>query len=183
MRPASRLALVGCRGASHTPVGRSAHPASIWRDWLTHADSLTARIKSRSTVFEVRVVFEGAVQLMSHERLLLKSPGPWRAREVVLFADGRPVVWARTVLPVRCLRGPWRFMGHLGTQPLGARLFSDPLMTRSEFVFLQSYRLPMRAKVLHGLHDGVGRARCARLERKAAPALLTEVLLPGIASL
>jgi len=182
MRPASKLALLGCKGASYKPSYKGVGHSNFWRDWLTHTFSLTARIKSRCSHFEVRVLFEGQDDLCHVERLLLRDQGPWRAREVLLLADGRPVVWARTVVPSRSLRGPWFFLRGLGSRPLGARLFADPLIERSQFVFLPRYRLPQKVLVrtAPALRSDPYPARVARLRRKLAPAMLTEVLLPGL---
>lgn len=182
MHPASRLALSGCKGASQRPRVLFAEQGRFWRDWLTHTDSLTARIKSRCQHFEVRVLYEGRDSLSPPEKHLLRTRGPWRAREVVLLADGEPVVWARTVVAERAIRGPWFFLKGLGARPLGARLFSDPLIERSQFVYIQRYRLPQYASLEKRmtLPSGSHLARCARLKRYSAPALLTEVLLPSL---
>jgi len=182
MRPASKLALLGCKGARYKPSYKGVADSSFWRDWLTHTFSLTARIKSRCKHFEVKVLFEGQDDLCHVERLLLRDHGPWRAREVLLIADGQPVVWARTVVPSKSLRGAWFFLKGLGSRPLGARLFADPLIERSPFVFLPHYRLPQKilARTIPSLLGGPYPARVARLRRKLSPALLTEVLLPGL---
>ena len=185
MHPASRLAIVGCKGASHQPPTTLGARRGFWHDWLTHTYSLTSRIKSRSKHFEVRVLYEGMDDLTPAERLLLGAAGPWRAREVVLLADGHPVVWARTIVAAKALRGPWFFLRGLGSKPLGARLFSDPLIARSQFVFMQRYSLSKKglARATKLVDWGPHPARIARLERRSVPALLTEVLLPALTHL
>jgi len=152
---------------------------------LTHTDSLTAKIKSRCRQFEVKVLFEGRTMLTPLESRLLGVRGPWRAREVLLLADGHPVVWARTAVAIQALQGPWYFLRGLGSKPLGARLFSDPRIVRSQFVFVGHYRLSQRAKVSSNLDfmPGPYPARIARLTRQTEPALLTEVLLPHLINL
>jgi chorismate--pyruvate lyase len=185
MHPGSRLALSGCRGASYRPQGIIGEDRNFWFDWLTHTQSLTSRIKSRCKHFQVQVLFEGEDVLVPIESRLLGVRGSSRAREVLLIADGHPVVWARTVVPSRALRGPWFFLRGLGSKPLGARLFSDPLIERSQFVFLQGYHLQRKALVRteHTVGAGPHPARCALLQRQSAPALLTEVLLPSLRDL
>ena len=185
MLPGCRLALSGCRGASYRPQGIIGEDRNFWFDWLTHTQSLTSRIKSRCKHFQVQVLFEGEDVLVPIESRLLGVRGSSRAREVLLIADGHPVVWARTVVPSRALRGPWFFLRGLGSRPWGARLFSDPMIERSRFVFLQRYRLTHKELLRTSLAVSVGPnpARCALIKRKSKPALLTEVLLPALRDL
>lgn len=51
-------------------------------------------------------------------------------REVLLCCDERPLVYARTIIPVSSLRGSLRGLALLGNRPLGAVLFADKLMQR-----------------------------------------------------
>ena len=168
---------------THHVVGTPGVDPAV-RDWLTHAHSLTARISAACQRFEVRVVRSGHDRLLPHEaRLLGTRRVLCHIREVLLLADGTPVVWARTVLAPEALRGPWYFLGRLGTRPLGARLFTDPAIARSRFVFLTGYRPATRMRIPADLPWQVLPARLARLARHRHHALLTEALLPGLARL
>jgi len=51
-------------------------------------------------------------------------------REVHLCCNNKPLVYARTIIPVSSLRGPLRGLALLGSKPLGVVLFSDKLMHR-----------------------------------------------------
>lgn len=51
-------------------------------------------------------------------------------REVKLFADGQPLVFAHTVIPLSSVHGRYRHLLKLGTRPLGAALFSDSSIVR-----------------------------------------------------
>ena len=164
------------------PLGRRGSDAAL-RDWLTHADSLTARIRARSTRFSLRVVYQGHDRLLPVERRCLPGARFCHAREVLLLADGVPVVWARTVLPEASLRGAWRFLGRLGTRPLGERLFSDPRIRRSRFGFVPVLRIGPQSRAALAAGADALAARCALLVRKGQAALLTEALLPAIRSL
>jgi len=53
-------------------------------------------------------------------------------REVYLLCDAQPWVFARTVIPTRTLTGPRRRLTRLRGKPLGAVLFADPAMKRSQ---------------------------------------------------
>lgn len=54
-------------------------------------------------------------------------------REVALMSGDRPLILARSVLPVRTLQGPGRRLARLGTRPLGEILFSCRSFQRSRF--------------------------------------------------
>lgn len=168
----------GGRSATRRPLGSSGLDPLI-RDWLTHAASLTARIRTHSRHFAVRVVHQGPARLHPAERRQLGGAAVAHVREVLLLADGIPVVWARTVLPARALRGPWHFLGGLGTRPLGERLFTDPGIARTRFAFLPTGDL--RACAAPSARPLA--ARRALLLRGGRAALLTEALLPAIRQL
>jgi chorismate--pyruvate lyase len=166
------------RVTTRCPLGSSAHRAAL-HDWLTHAASLTARIRARSRHFEVCVLYQGPAALHPVEHRLLGGTGVAHVREVLLMADGVPVVWARTVLRASALRGPWHFLGRLGTRPLGERLFTDPAISRTRFAFLptgqlHAGRVPPKAPLA---------ARRALLLRGGQVAVLTEALLPAVLAL
>ena len=114
---------------AHPP--RAALPPELL-PWLKDAGSLTARIRARCTCFEVRVLCQRLAAVRRDEALLLGLRAGERAwlREVLLMADGRAVVFARSLLPRRNLRGAWNLFHGIGARPLGAALFSDPAIAR-----------------------------------------------------
>ena len=103
-------------------------------------------------------------------------------RQVQLLCDGKPWVYARTIIPLTSLRGRLRRLAHLGTRPLGGMLFADPGMRR-EIVELACIRKgqDMYAAATRGLTgkpDCVwGRRAVFRIARK--PLLVSEVFLPA----
>lgn len=52
-------------------------------------------------------------------------------REVELLCEGESCVYARSVIPLKSLKGKQRRLACLGTQPLGAFLFADPNLKRA----------------------------------------------------
>jgi len=109
-------------------------PTEAW-SWLIDPASLTARLKrSCCGRFSVKVVAQGYLRPEQCELELFSLRPGTRAliREVVLYCDDRPWVFARTVIPVTTLRGRQRRLAHLGERPLGAVLFADGSMERSE---------------------------------------------------
>ncbi len=106
-------------------------PAAL-RGWLTDPHSLTSRIRARCGHFAVQPLRTGRAALAADEACLL---GCGRAqalsREVLLLADGVPVVFARSLLPRRNVRGAWNLFHGFGARPLGAALFADPAIERA----------------------------------------------------
>ncbi|NMG28683.1 chorismate--pyruvate lyase family protein [Aromatoleum evansii] len=102
------------------------------RPWLTDPDSLTARIRARCSTFAVRVLRQRLALPHRDEATLLglrRGELAW-LREVLLVADGVPVVFARSLLPRPNVRGAWNLFHGMGARPLGAALFADPAISR-----------------------------------------------------
>lgn len=105
-----------------------------WRDWLLDRSSLTLRLqRACSGTFGVEVVSQRMEPpLLSEARALRRPPQELAlVRQVRLLCDGKPWVFARTVIPLPSLRGGLRQLALLGNRPLGAVLFADPTMHRS----------------------------------------------------
>lgn len=101
--------------------------------WLLDAGSLTQRLRQACPGrFRVRVLGQGWTRPSRDEARALKlRPDAWAwTREVQLFCDQRPWVFARTLIPAWTLRGRGRRLTRLGAKPLGAVLFADPGVRR-----------------------------------------------------
>ncbi len=162
-------------------------PMSLW-PWLTDDASLTARIKSRCRTFQVRVLRQCLARPNEDERCLIGlAPGrlAW-LREVLLLADGQPVVFAHTVLAPQHLRGPWRMAAGMGGKPLGAALFADPKIVRGALhcACLKSAH-PLHRGAAAALHEDLPTlwARRSRFLHNGQPLLVTEVFLPPVREL
>lgn len=152
--------------------------------WLLDAGSLTDRLRNACNGhFQVRVLSERWQRPRCDESLSLGarfSTVAW-VRQVQLLCDGKPWVFARTVIPATTLTGPQRRLAHLGNRPLGAFLFADPGMRRGPVEIA-----PLRAgdsmfsEAVHGLdhrpEEVWGRRSVFRIDGK--PLLVTEVFLP-----
>lgn len=125
----------GERPVSWRPVGqwrRSVVPAEL-RPWLLDTGSLTRRLRLASGGdFSVRVLARRweRPRLDERRRLGLPDRAVALVRQVQLLCHGRPVVYARTVLPRTALRGSVRRLARLGGKPLGEMLFRDSTMRR-----------------------------------------------------
>jgi len=99
--------------------------------WLRAPGSLSRRLAMLGDRFEVQALSQRVGRLLSTEKRDLHAGGRHLVREVMLRVDGVPLVWARTVVAARALRGPWRALRGLGTRPLADVLFRDPRVKRS----------------------------------------------------
>lgn len=160
--------------------------------WLRDRGSLTQRIQQRCTRFAVRGVRSGLARIALDESALLGIAPQQLAwsREVFLYADDQPVVFAHSALAREHLCGAWSAVRTLGNKPLGALLFAHPLVERK----------PLHYQALHNTHPLYQRAAAvlrggspntaAQAHRlwarrslfylRGAPLLVTEVFLPGI---
>lgn len=103
------------------------------KSWMFDAGSLTARlINYCDGRFSVKVlsVKRATPTPDEKEALGLSARSHALIREVLLFCNDEPVVYARTIIPVSSLRGALRGLALLGNRPLGAVLFSDKSMQR-----------------------------------------------------
>ena len=153
--------------------------------WLHDRSSLTLRIQQRCTNFKVDKVRTGLARIALDESALLGIPPQQLAysREVFLYADDQPVVFAHSALAPEHLRSAWSSVRKLGNKPLGALLFAHPLVAR----------MPLHYKALRNTHPLYQRAASMLADppprlwaRRSlfylydASLLVTEVFLPGI---
>jgi chorismate lyase len=161
---------------------------SFLRAWLSDQTSLTARIRARCGKFYVQVLNDGLALPLEAERRpigLRQGQYAW-VREVLLHADGRPVVFAHSVAAPRDLNGPWRLAAGIGGRPLGAALFADPGIRRAP---LSVARMAMASPLHRRAETAVNAklpalwARRSCFMRDGRPLMVTEVFLPGISAL
>lgn len=157
------------------------------RGWLTDPHSLTARIRARCRHFSVQPLRTGRAALAADEASLVGC-GRARAvsREVLLRADGRPVVFAHSVVNPRDLHGVWHMFRGVGSRPLGALLFADARIARSPLAVRRlDWRHPLHRRVrAEGIAvNGPLWARRSLFMRHGRPLLVTEVFLPAISEL
>jgi len=164
-----------------TPLGCGAELAP----WLRDRGSLTKRIQQRCVHFAVRGVRSGLARIALDESALLDLAPRQLAysREVFLYADDQPVVFAHSALAREHLRGAWSAVRMLGNKPLGALLFAHPLVERKPLHY-QTLRIthPLYHRAARVLRHPPHRlwARRSLFYLHDAPLLVTEVFLPGI---
>lgn len=154
------------------------------RDWLLDPSSLTARLKSHCQHFRVEVLGQSIQACDSTEANDDVAVGEQvLVREVLLYCDDIPQVFARSLLPLRSLTGEQQQLADLGTQSLGQVLFNHPDLQRknievasfneqSSVVKLSNYfTLQTTQKPLWG--------RRSVFILDAKPLMVAEVFLPG----
>ncbi len=152
-------------------------------NWLYDPSSLTARLKRYCQHFRVDVIGQRVEACQSEEANgNIVSGEQVLVREVVLYCDEQPQVFARSLLPLSSLTGEEQQLAHLGTQPLGQVLFNNPLLERRSIevsVFDQHSTVAQFAQQLSlGLsHDIWGRRSLFILNHK--PIMVAEVFLPN----
>lgn len=100
--------------------------------WMREKGSLTTRLE-RAGALTVEVLSDNWSHPTQRERrrLKLRPREATRVREVILKVDGVAVIYARSIVPARALVGHWRYLSHLGSQPLGGYLFLQRGLKRS----------------------------------------------------
>lgn len=147
------------------------------KSWLLDQQSLTHKlIKASDNNFRVqRLKQVWAVPNQSEQQALAMRPREVALiREVFLYCNEQPWVYARSVLPYRSLCGPLRFLRFLQHSSLGSELFKYPHLERHGFdiAVVASNELPIKLEP-HALY-----ARRSVFSLQQNPVLVAEFFLP-----
>lgn len=113
--------------------GLAGLPEAHTLSWLHEQGSLTQRLRGLcGDSFRVVLLSQSFRKPFTEETrtLGLRAGQHSLVREVALQNGDHPLVVARSVIPVRTLRGVDRRLANLGTRPLGQVLFADPRLRR-----------------------------------------------------
>ena len=105
------------------------------QSWIYEPGSLTQRLRdSYGTAVTVKILFQQwqTPFLTERKRLKLHENSYSLVREVLLHADGKPLILARTIIPPKTVNAAKSNFAHLGTRPLGEVIFSCPKVERVE---------------------------------------------------
>ena len=103
------------------------------KSWIFEPGSITQRLRNHyGNAVQVTILFhQWQTPLFTEHRLLkLRSHRYALIREVMLHADNRPLILARTIIPEGTVKAARRNLSHLGTRPLGEIIFSYPKLER-----------------------------------------------------
>lgn len=159
--------------------------------WLASPGSLTARLVAHSEAFRVQRLHQRGAMCLADEAAAIGLARPARVweREVLLRCDGKPVVFAHTVVPASNTASDWPLFSALGEKSLGSTLFYDPLVTRGSLAFARiraGHPLMQRARAALGGEPGAAAVYYARrclYRRRQGLLLVTEVFLPAVLGL
>jgi chorismate--pyruvate lyase len=165
-------------------------PSDPMRPWLTTDGSLTARLIAHSGAFRVQCLHQRTALCLADEAAAigLHRQGRVWEREVLLRCDGRPVVFAHTVVPMSATAHDWPLFSALGERSLGSTLFYDPRVRRGELEFARlrpGHPLVQRVRAAlgGGPDTAVYHARRCVYRRHQGMLLVTEVFLPAVLDL
>lgn len=116
------------------PGTRHTLPENV-QSWSYESGSLTQRLRDYyGDAIGVKVLLQQRTAPFLTERRLLNLPENKYSliREVLLHADGKPLILARTIIPVKTIKAAKSNLAHLGSRPLGEVIFSYPKLERIE---------------------------------------------------
>jgi chorismate--pyruvate lyase len=103
------------------------------QSWTYESDSLTQRLRDfYGTSVAVKILLQRWQTPFLSERRLLKLPEHQYnlTREVLLHANGKPLILARTIIPAATVKTAKSNLSKLGSRPLGEIIFSYPKLER-----------------------------------------------------
>lgn len=111
----------------------SLHLSSVLLDWLLDNSSLTARLKKHCNHFSVELLGQKVEECSAAEATQEICVGQQvLVREVLLYCDDQPQVFARSLIPLTSLTGEEEHLANLGSRSLGQVLFTHPGLTRKK---------------------------------------------------
>jgi chorismate lyase len=176
---------------SHSfPIGLAANwqepeklsiPDAKLKNWLLDTGSLTERLQSHCQNFQVQVLGQRQTMISLEEIQQLNHFNSqnqaliWQVREVVLWGDNQPWVFARSIIPDQLCQA--EFAG-LGNQPLGKLIFNDPRFSRMPFQITQLREPSKITSALKIFCDKPLWARRSIFQFSGLPMSVAELFLP-----
>lgn len=152
------------------------------KDWLLNTGSLTERLKSECTQFHLTLIgqrqealtLEEFHQVCSSEQTFRQED--WQVREVLLWGDGQPWVFARSIIPqVLCESN----FVNLNTMPLGHMLFNDKRFQRMPIEVTNMQNSQTFLNTLHINHQSSLWGRRSVFCFENVKMMVSEIFLPN----
>ena len=103
--------------------------------WLNESGSITSRIKSFSD-FKLKLLRDGPGEVDSaDDDLIISNYKENNIREVLLYSDEEPLIYAKSIIPLETIRLGLGVLGNLKENPLGDILFSNPEIKKKHMLF------------------------------------------------
>ncbi|MFT4807590.1 MAG: chorismate--pyruvate lyase [Paraglaciecola sp.] len=111
-------------------------PSPCLKNWLLDTGSLTERLQSQCKSFHLTLIGQrqSPIALEEFQHVCAPqqqlNPEEWQVREVLLWGDNQPWVFARSIIPQRLCESDFV---NLDTKPLGQLIFNDKRFKRMPF--------------------------------------------------
>ena len=103
--------------------------------WLNEPGSITSRIKSFSN-FRLKLLRDGPGEVdFIEDDLIVANYEENNTREVILYSDEKPLIYAKSIIPLATIRLGLGVLGNLKENPLGDILFSNPEIKKKYMLF------------------------------------------------
>ena len=103
--------------------------------WLLEQGPITKRIKSMKK-FRLELIQDELSEVKEDEILFLTTDDESiRVREVILYGNDTPMVFARTIIPNTTINKGLKELGEIGNKPLGDILFEKNIFSKEDIVF------------------------------------------------
>ena len=103
--------------------------------WLNEPGSITSRIKSFSN-FRLKLLRDGPGEVdIIEDDLIIANYEENNIREVILYSDEKPLIYAKSIIPLTTIRLGLGVLGNLKENPLGDILFSNPEIKKKYMLF------------------------------------------------
>lgn len=153
-------------------------PPSI-APWLLEVASLTALLKRHCQQFHLQVVHESMQPLPSFLQPLFPASAPALLREVILYCDDKPCVYAQSWLPKTTL-DILQPLANMGQRPLGDYIFRQANLVRGE---IEACKVDISLPQVAAGQLQQCWARRSIFQLQQQPFLVAEVFLPAIQQL
>lgn len=142
--------------------------------WILEPASLTARLRQYCQQFRVQVLQEQRSALPAFLQPLLPGVALAQVREVILWCDDQPCVYAQSWLPEQTI-AVLKPLADLGERPLGDYIFQHASLRRGT---IESAMLPVLLPDIQVRANCLARRSTFLLEQQ--PLLVAETFLPDM---
>ena len=112
-------------------------PSEVIKSWLLEDGAITKRIKLNYE-FRLELIKDEISFVQETDKAFLGTKsGEIKVREVILYADDEPIVFAQTLIPNTTIKNGLSELGNIGNKPLGDILFEKDIFTKSDQVFAE----------------------------------------------
>ena len=165
--------------ADWQPASTQPLPPSL-AAWILEPASLTARLKQHCQQFRVQVLNQQLSALPAFLQPLLPDTATAQLREVILWCNELPCVYAQSWLPQHTIN-TLTPLAELGERPLGDYIFQQPGLIRGS---IDAAVLELSGSALTAFGaKGLSYARRSVFQLNGLPLLVAEVFLPAVAQL